>query len=552
MGAAYQRLKRLLRSLVVAGLTVLTASCTATSGPATDSALGPSPFIDEKLLSMVYERIDTYYVDPIDMRLLAIEGLSGLSSIDPNITVKLTDDSVLLLSGERTIYSQPAPGPHEGGAWGRATAWLATYAARHSAALRTTPENEIVSAILARATTLLDTSSRYTNPDRARVERAERDGYSGIGVELERTGDFPVITAVYPGSPAERAGLTANTSILAIDDKSTERLDIDAVEELLRGPLYSIVALDVQRTNGAATRVELSREIVVRSTLNTYFDDGAGVIRLDRFNVTTGRNLARALYLLHGYGSRLKGFVIDLRGNVGGLLSQAVDVSDLFMDQGVIIEARGRHPDSLQRYVAHGGDQAHQLPVVVLVDGGSASAAEIVAAALRDSGRALLVGTSTFGKGSVQTVTRLPNQGELFLTWARLHGPSGRTFNRIGVIPGLCTNPPNGLPGLTALESLRNGHSAWPWLPTQALAPRLEMGSEDIPDPALVMAVRQACPALVGRRDIDMDVARMLLRDPPLFARALAAQRQQLGPLTASTNPEVVVQAAENTPPAPQ
>ncbi len=524
-------------------LTTLTASCTATSGPAADSALRLTPIIDEKLMAMVYERIDSYYVDAVDMRLLAIEGLSGLTAIDPNITALLTNESVLLLNGQRTIYSQPAPGPHEGGAWGRATAWLATYAARYSPALRATPETELVSAILSRATSVLDESSRYTNPDRARLERAERDGYSGIGVELDRAGDYPVVTAVYPGSPAERAGLTANTTLIAIDGAPTLKLSIDAVEEMLRGPLYSIVAVDTLRADGVAARVEMSREIVVRSTLTTYFDDGAGVVRLDRFNVTTGRNLARALYLLHSYGSRLKGFVLDLRGNVGGLLSQAVDVADLFMDQGVIVEARGRHPDSLQRYVAHGGDQAHQLPVVVLVDGGSASAAEIVAAALRDSGRALVIGTSTFGKGSVQTVTRLPNQGELFLTWARLHGPSGRTFNRIGVIPGLCTNPPNGQSPLVGIESLRAGQTPWPWLDAGALHP--DIGTEELPGPDLVFAVRQACPAYMGRRDVDMEAARLLLRDPALFARALEAQRLQSGPLAANTN-EPVVQAAEH------
>ncbi len=548
MGTAYQRIRRVLRSVLLAGLTALTASCTATTGPVADTAAKTVPILDEKLLAMVYERIDDYYVDPIDMRLLAIEGLSALSSLDPNISVLLTGVSVVLMTGQRTIYSQPAPGADEGGAWGRTTAWLTTYAARYSSALRTAPENEIVSAILGRAATLLDDSSRYTNPNRARVERAERDGYSGIGVAMQQAGDYPMITEVFPGSPAERGGLSTGTLITAVDATPTRGLSVDAVEELMRGPLYSIVDVDIRRPDGEETAVELSREIVVRSTLQTVFDEGAGVIRLDRFNVTTGRNMARALYFLHGYGNRLKGFVLDLRGNVGGLLSQAVDVADLFMDQGVIVEARGRHPESMQRYVAHGGDQAHQLPVIVLVDGGSASAAEIVAAALRDSGRALVVGTSTFGKGSVQTVTRLPNQGELFLTWARLHGPAGHTFNRVGVIPGLCTNPPDGRNPLEGLEALQRGESAWPWLSTDA--PPMELGASELPEQALVMAIRQACPAYVGARDVDMQAARLLLQDPALFARALEAQQKQLGPLSV-VMAEPLVQAAEHTPKSP-
>ena len=186
-------------------------------------------------------------------------------------------------------------------------------------------------------------------------------------------------------------------------------------------------------------------------------------------------------------GASPKGLVLDLRGNPGGLLKQSIEVADLFLTQGQIVRTHGRHPDSEQRYEAGGEDIAHGLPLVVLVDGKSASAAEIIAAALQDHGRAVVIGTSSFGKGTVQTVIRLPNDGEITLTWSRLVTPSGYVLHGLGVMPDIFTS---GAAGNV----------------------RKEKQGRDL---------RAACPAERRRKALEIEVARRLLSDRALYGRAL-------------------------------
>jgi len=196
----------------------------------------------------------------------------------------------------------------------------------------------------------------------------------------------------------------------------------------------------------------------------------------------------------------LKGVVLDLRGNPGGLLHQSVRVADLFLDHGRIITTQGRHPDSDQYYEAGGRDIVAGLPVVVLIDGGSASAAEIVAAALQDRGRAVIVGTTSYGKGTVQTVISLPNSGELTLTWSRLVPPSGYLLHGHGVVPSLCTSGIRG-DDPEAVESV--------------IAARWATMPADAPSTA------RACPAERRIDDLELVVARRLLGDRATYVRAL-------------------------------
>jgi carboxyl-terminal processing protease len=267
----------------------------------------------------------------------------------------------------------------------------------------------------------------------------------------------------------------------------------------------------------ASLGIEVVRAHIVPQTVTYRRQDNAAIIQLTGFNQSTTRTLREKLIQANKeIGSDLSGFVLDLRGNPGGLLDQAVAVSDLFIGDGRIVSTHGRHPDSHQYFDAKSDDLAKHRPVVVLVNGNSASASEIVAAALQDSGRAVVIGSGSFGKGTVQTVLRLPNEGELTLTWARFHAPSGYALNRRGVIPDICTT---GIPDQTAddvLDRLVDGS-----LPIDR---GIQHRNIEQSDEAGIAALRAYCPTRQNDAEIDIEVALRLLERPDLFARALGGQ----------------------------
>jgi len=286
----------------------------------------------------------------------------------------------------------------------------------------------------------------------------------------------------------------------------------EQIAERLRGAPGTSVALTVGPASDKGRRLMVRRDKVIPNTVTAQAVEGIGIIHIDRFNAATALNVRDAVSRLGG-PAEIRGIVLDLRGNPGGLLDQAVAVADQFIRQGRIISTRGRHPDSMQKFDATPDDIADGLPMVVLVDGRSASAAEIVAAALQDSGRAVVVGASSFGKGSVQTVTRLPNDGELFLTWSRIYTPAGYTLHRQGVQPSICTSNDVKTPE-QALLSLAAGP-----VPPSTLALWRQRAPDD--ETALTR-LREACPWKEHAPELDIQVARNLLQDTALYRRALS------------------------------
>ncbi len=264
----------------------------------------------------------------------------------------------------------------------------------------------------------------------------------------------------------------------------------------------------------------LTRAHIVPQTVNYRSEGSVGYLRVSGFNQSTAQTLReKILQAKREQGKALKGFVLDLRGNPGGLLDQAVSVSDLFLSRGRIVSTRGRHPDSHQFFDARKDDLAAGLPLVVLVNGNSASASEIVAAALQDAGRGVLIGSNSFGKGTVQTVLRLPNEGELTLTWARFHAPSGYALQSRGVLPDICTSGQDSdatkLLDRIRLGELRVDREAR----TRAIA---------LSDTTGLAALRALCPVNESNPELDLQVALGLLGDAALYAQALRG-----GPTTA-------------------
>ena len=284
----------------------------------------------------------------------------------------------------------------------------------------------------------LDPHSNYMNAKSFRDMQVQTRGeFGGLGIEV--TDDNGVIKVVSPidDTPASRAGVKSGDLILAIDGKSVQGIVLNDAVDKMRGPPNSKIRLTIKR-EGVDQPIDLTltREIIKIQVIKAHLEGDVGYIRITSFNEQTDSGLHKAFDQLKAEaGGKLQALVIDLRNNPGGLLDQAIAVSDDFINDGEIVSTRARHPEDSQIWNAKGGDITGGMPVVVLINGGSASASEIVAGALQDHRRAILLGTRSFGKGSVQTVIPLPGNGAMRLTTARYYTPSGRSIQGLGIIP---------------------------------------------------------------------------------------------------------------------
>ncbi len=415
------------------------------------------------------------------------------------------DGRVRLALAGQSVAELPAPGANDALGWGWLTADMIEDARAASPVLRRRSIEDFYTAVFDGALAGLDRYTRYEDPSKAREEREDREGFGGIGVTIESESGETRVIAVYPGLPAGRAGVRVGDVIVSVDGVRLAGLDQEAIVHQLRGPPGRPVRLVIKRRGVAEPfEVAVDRTHVYAPTVIARRDGSILTLRITSFNQRTALSLDRELRAaLDARRAPIGGIVLDLRSNPGGLLDQAVEVANLFLAGGRIIATAGRHPDSNQVFDATTGEPGEALPMVVLINGRSASAAEIVAAALADRGRALTVGATTYGKGSVQTIVRLPNGGEMIVTWAHLYTPSGRSLNGTGVIPALCTaaDPQRDATIVAALRA-RRASLAMLSRPSAAACPR---------DPAF--------------RAVEGEIARRLLADRPLYTSMLAAHR---------------------------
>jgi carboxyl-terminal processing protease len=284
----------------------------------------------------------------------------------------------------------------------------------------------------------LDPHSSYMDPQQFHDMQVEETGeFDGLGLEVTMEDGVVKVIAPVEGTPAARAGVQSGDLITAINGKDIQGLTLEEAVERLRGPVHTPVTITILRKGlEKSLDVTIVRDIIHIIPVKYEAEDEVGYIRITSFNGQTAGDLRAAIHdLSRKIGPKLKGFVIDLRNDPGGLLDQAILVSDTFLDHGKIVSIKGRHPDQTRVYNAQPGDLTKGAKLVVLINGGSASASEIVAGALKDNHRATIVGTRSFGKGSVQTIIPLPNKGALRLTTARYFAPSGRSIQAEGVEP---------------------------------------------------------------------------------------------------------------------
>jgi carboxyl-terminal processing protease len=286
----------------------------------------------------------------------------------------------------------------------------------------------------------LDPHSAYLEPEAfAELQESTSGEFGGLGIEVGTEDGFIKVVSPIDDTPASKAGIQPGDLIVKIDGQPTKGLSLMEAVDKMRGKAGSKINLTLVREGGRPFDVELTRAVIkVKSVKSQLLEDGYGLIRITQFQVNTGEEVGKALAKLRkDNGKKLRGLVLDLRNNPGGVLQAAVEVSDHFLKKGLIVYTEGRIANSELRFNADPADASEGVPLVVLINGGSASASEIVAGALQDHKRGVLMGTDSFGKGSVQTVLPLNNDRALKLTTALYYTPNGRSIQAQGIVPDI-------------------------------------------------------------------------------------------------------------------
>jgi carboxyl-terminal processing protease len=386
--------------------------------------------------------IQENFVLDIPIGTLSLIGLNGLASIDPGLSVHRSHDKVLLAQKDGENQTLNLPATSDAVAWAIFTHQAVKQARSSSPKLRSVHREQIYEAIFDSYTGVLDEYSQYWNPFQAKALWEQLLGFGGIGITLKFEKIGIRVVSVVKNSAAERAKIKQGDLIIAVDGVPFRNQDNpqDAVDQL-RGEIGSDVWISLIRGFGRPLDVKVTRQEIVPETVETSRLGSVQLIRILSFNKNTARAVESVVRSLPGSGTT--GVILDLRGNPGGLLPSSVKVSDMFLSGAIISQTRGRVDEANEVFFTKLPDLTEGIPLVVLVDKDAASAAEILAAAIQDNHRGVILGEVTYGKGSVQSSLPLPNKGRLNLTIAEFFGPSGTPLNKYGVVPDICVNRGN-------------------------------------------------------------------------------------------------------------
>ncbi|MGI9484900.1 MAG: S41 family peptidase [Geminicoccaceae bacterium] len=340
------------------------------------------------------------------------------------------------------IYLAPAKGPQAGSSdtFRQLKLFGDVFERVRSEYVEEVTDEKLIETAINGMLTALDPHSGYLDAKRYRDMQVQTKGeFGGLGIEVTMENGLVKVVSPIDDTPAYRAGIQAGDVITHIDSEPVLGLSLSEAVEKMRGPVDTLIALTLRRDGSdEPLDVSMARAVITISPVRYRVENDIGYLRVTAFNEQTELKLKEGIDDVRAeLGPSLKGFVIDLRNNPGGLLEQAIAVSDAFLDRGEIVSTRGRRTDSIQRFNARRGDLAEGLPLVVLINGGSASASEIVAGALQDHHRAIVMGTQSFGKGSVQTIMPLPGHGAIRLTTARYYTPAGTSIQAKGIVPDI-------------------------------------------------------------------------------------------------------------------
>lgn len=471
----------------------------------------------KRMFAVGYDHITDKYLLAVDGNRLTMHGIEGLAKIDPAITWIRTDDRIALHRDGDLVSDFALPQSGDPEDWAYLTANIMHAGRAASPLLGEASAERLYDAVYTGITRDLDLYSRYATADAARTARESREGFGGIGVRVRlhaEDGQLEIVS-VMEDSPAASNDVKPGDVLLEIDGESLKDVPQHEAVKRLRGRVNSPIKLTVFRPQtGSSRSFTIARTHIVPNTATYERDGNIAIIKVTHFNQKTAENLTAEIEKALLDDDRPVGLILDLRGNPGGLLDKAVEVADVFLRDGRIVSTVGRHQDSYQMFDATEGDLTSDMPLAVLINGNTASAAEIVAAALQDGRRAVVIGSNSYGKGTVQTVVHMPNHGELIVTWSRIRAPSGYLLHNLGILPTLCTSG-HGDDAETVVRALRDDHER-----THDLMMAWRAATE--PEDDSVGELREACPASLDSDEIDRDVARILLEDHALYAQALA------------------------------
>lgn len=496
----------------LAGL--LLAALSACSGTGRLENLSYSQDRTLDMFESAFGHVQAHFIEPIGMDTIALAGLNRLSVVDGRMQVTADSDSLFLLKEGRQVARFIRPDSNDRLAWASVTTDVVESSRRSSPVSAGATPEEIYTALMEGLVSQLDQYSRYEDARHAKNQRETRDGFGGIGVTIGSADGRTVVVQTIPGGPAAAAGLEANDVLTHADGKPLAGLNALSVAELLRGRVGSKVVIDARKSGGSVTaRYAIERVYIVPPTVFGRLEHGVGVIQIQTFNRRTSADLEKEVERLEKLqNGRLSGLVLDLRNNPGGRLDQAVQSADLFLDSGPVIITRGRHPAANSAFTADSYQIAEGVPLAILTNGRSASASEMVAASLQDRGRAVVVGSTSHGKGSVQNLQEMPNGGELIVTWSRMLAPSGYIIDGLGVLPNICTSAASDNVGLAQLpedhDRLVRHFQDW--------------RRYDRVDPGLASTLRRTCPPSFEAPEGDLRLAAGVLLEPSAYATALS------------------------------
>lgn len=449
------------------------------------------------------------YVAEIPAGTLALVGVNGLAAIDPGFMVHRSHQTALITFTNGTNQQVDLPITKDPVVWARFTDYVVTVARENSPKIAAAHEEQIYEAVFDAYVSVLDEYSRYWNKVQAKALWEQLLGFGGIGITLKFERRGMRVQTVLRNSPAQKAKIRPDDLIVAIDGIPFRTHDNpqNSVKQL-RGPVGSVVWVSLERGNGRPLDVKVKRDEVVPETVQGQYLGNTLYLKLSGFNKTTARSVLESLIGPTGARTRgANGIILDVRGNPGGILPSSIAIADMFLNGKSISKTTGRVADSNDDFFTKLPDVTNGLPLVILQDEESASAAEVLAAAIQDNRRGIIIGTTSYGKGSVQSSLPLPNGGRINLTIAEFSGPNGTPLNRYGVTPDICTNRAN----FQLATALSNGQ----------LSSASKRSRELISAGAKPNQVRKICPPAKSSQDKELAMALTLMSDPALYRKAL-------------------------------